>query len=281
MGWSYIYSQALALPTTTNYEPVRTNSEPGFRPDMSSLQLMVRDLYYLEFSFFSSLCILSLYTLTVLPFICATERQNLVRRIEHLLALKINGQCLGIQKWRSKMNRSEVKPHILLHEPDRAELQLSWCQGTQPVGHKAPNYLVYISRLSPALQSLYLSLFTRFSPSIFQQILLHVYLGRESQHSLMSCMRMKTCMKMVAVWGYASGQGWCVSCQSICVRIWEIIHIRALGSRDREVNQQVKEASKLTSSRGSCMSDGRCFVSSKKQIISYIGDVCWMGQLSY
>jgi len=45
-------------------------------------------------------------------------------------------------------------------------------QGTQPVGHKAPNYLVYISSLSPALQSLYLSLFTRFSPSIFQQQLL-------------------------------------------------------------------------------------------------------------
>jgi len=44
----------------------------------------------------------------------------------------------------------------MLHEPDRAELQLSWCQGTRPVGHKAPNYLVYISSLSPALQSLYL-----------------------------------------------------------------------------------------------------------------------------
>jgi hypothetical protein len=43
--------------------------------------------------------------------------------------------------------------------------------------------------------------------------LLHVYLDRESQHRLMSCMRMKTCMKMVAVWGYASGPGWCVSCQ--------------------------------------------------------------------
>jgi hypothetical protein len=28
---------------------------------------------------------------------------------------------------------------------------------------------------------------------------LHVYLDRESQHRLMSCMRMKTCMKMVAV----------------------------------------------------------------------------------
>jgi len=28
---------------------------------------------------------------------------------------------------------------------------------------------------------------------------LHVYLDRESQHLLMSCMRMKTCMKMVAV----------------------------------------------------------------------------------
>jgi len=32
---------------------------------------------------------------------------------------------------------------------------------------------------------------------------------------------------------------------SIRVRIWEIIHIRALGPRDREVNQQVKEASKV------------------------------------
>ena len=39
----------------------------------------------------------------------------------------------------------------------------SWCQGTQPVGHKALIYHVYISSLSPALQSLYLSLFTRFS----------------------------------------------------------------------------------------------------------------------
>ena len=29
--------------------------------------------------------------------------------------------------------------------------------------------------------------------------LLHVYLDCESQHRLMSCMRMKTCMKMVAV----------------------------------------------------------------------------------
>jgi hypothetical protein len=29
--------------------------------------------------------------------------------------------------------------------------------------------------------------------------LLHVYLDRESQHRLMTCMRMKTCMKMVAV----------------------------------------------------------------------------------
>jgi hypothetical protein len=28
---------------------------------------------------------------------------------------------------------------------------------------------------------------------------LHVYLDRESQHPLMSCMRMKTCMEMVAV----------------------------------------------------------------------------------
>jgi len=37
--------------------------------------------------------------------------------------------------------------------------------------------------------------------------LLHVYLDRESQHCLMSCMRMKTCMKMVAVSGYASGPG--------------------------------------------------------------------------
>jgi len=37
--------------------------------------------------------------------------------------------------------------------------------------------------------------------------LLHVYLDCESQHRLMSCMRMKTCMKMVAVSGYASGPG--------------------------------------------------------------------------
>ena len=29
--------------------------------------------------------------------------------------------------------------------------------------------------------------------------LLHVYLDPESQHRLMSCMKMKTCMKMVAV----------------------------------------------------------------------------------
>ena len=28
---------------------------------------------------------------------------------------------------------------------------------------------------------------------------LHVYLDRESQHRLMSCMRMKTCMKMMTV----------------------------------------------------------------------------------
>jgi len=78
------------------------------------------------------------------------------------------------------------------------------------------------------------------------QSLLHVYLDRESQHRLMSCMRMKTCMKMVAVWGYASGPGWCVSGQrSIRVRIWEIIHIRALGPRDREVNLQVIETSKV------------------------------------
>jgi len=32
-----------------------------------------------------------------------------------------------------------------------------------------------------------------------QQYLLLVYLDRESQHRLMSCMRMKTCKKMVAV----------------------------------------------------------------------------------
>jgi hypothetical protein len=37
--------------------------------------------------------------------------------------------------------------------------------------------------------------------------LLHVYLDRESQHRLMPCMRMKTCMKMVVVSGYASGPG--------------------------------------------------------------------------
>ena len=39
----------------------------------------------------------------------------------------------------------------MLHEPDQAELQLSWYQGTQPVGYKVPNYLVCISSLSPAL----------------------------------------------------------------------------------------------------------------------------------
>ena len=38
-------------------------------------------------------------------------------------------------------------------------------------------------------------------------ILLHVYLDRESQHRLMPCMRMKTCMKMVVVSAYASGPG--------------------------------------------------------------------------
>jgi hypothetical protein len=32
-----------------------------------------------------------------------------------------------------------------------------------------------------------------------RSFVLHVYLDRESQHRLMSCMRMKTCMKMVAV----------------------------------------------------------------------------------
>jgi len=70
------------------------------------------------------------------------------------------------------------------------------------------------------------------------QWLLHVYLDRESQHHLMSCMRMKTCMKMVVVWGYTSGPGWCVSCQSIHVRIWEIVHIQASGPRDNHVNQK-------------------------------------------
>jgi len=38
-------------------------------------------------------------------------------------------------------------------------------------------------------------------------LVLHVYLDRESQYRLISCMRMKTCMKMVAVSGYASGRG--------------------------------------------------------------------------
>ena len=60
------------------------------------------------------------------------------------------------KKWRITKNHSPTPADPLLHEPDRAELQLSWCQGTPPVGHKAPNYLVYISSLSPALQSLYL-----------------------------------------------------------------------------------------------------------------------------
>jgi len=40
-----------------------------------------------------------------------------------------------------------------------------------------------------------------------EDCVLHVYLDHESQHCLMSCMRMKTCMKMVAVSGYASGLG--------------------------------------------------------------------------
>jgi len=42
--------------------------------------------------------------------------------------------------------------------------------------------------------------------------------------------------------GNASHAWW-----SIRVRIWEIIHIRALGPRDRQANQEVKEASKVTS----------------------------------
>jgi hypothetical protein len=37
------------------------------------------------------------------------------------------------------------------------------------------------------------------SVRFMQQTILHLYLDRESQHRLMSCMRMKTCMKMVAV----------------------------------------------------------------------------------
>jgi len=102
----------------------------------------------------------------------------------HAFALSWHLQLSGISSWvwndhhlREIMHQPNWshttgdKPymqHSMLHEPDRAELQLSWCQGTQPVGHNAPNYLVYISSLSPALQSLYLSLFTRFSPSIFQ-----------------------------------------------------------------------------------------------------------------
>ena len=36
---------------------------------------------------------------------------------------------------------------------------------------------------------------------------LHVYLDRESQHHLVSCIRIKTCMKMMAVSEYASGPG--------------------------------------------------------------------------
>jgi hypothetical protein len=46
----------------------------------------------------------------------------------------------------------------------------------------------------------------------FDWSLLNMYLDRESQHRLMPCMRMKTCIKIVAIWGYASGPGWCVSC---------------------------------------------------------------------
>jgi hypothetical protein len=41
----------------------------------------------------------------------------------------------------------------------------------------------------------------------FECFLLHVYLDRESQNRLISSMRMKTCMKMVAVSGYALGPG--------------------------------------------------------------------------
>ena len=54
------------------------------------------------------------------------------------------------------------------------------------------------------------STYTDLGPSRYQSIeksfkhpksqaMLHVYLDRESQHRLMSCMRMKTCMKMVTV----------------------------------------------------------------------------------
>ena len=37
------------------------------------------------------------------------------------------------------------------------------------------------------------------SVRFMQQLVLHVYLDHESQPRLMSCMRMNTCMKMVAV----------------------------------------------------------------------------------
>jgi hypothetical protein len=57
-----------------------------------------------------------------------------------------------------------------------------------------------------------------------------VYLDCESQNCLMSCMRLKTCMKIVDASGYASGPGLCVSGQqSICVRISEIVHMWAFG----------------------------------------------------
>ena len=81
-------------------------------------------------------------------------------------------------------------------------------------------------------------------------VLMHILIqspsSYKSQHCLMSCMRMKTCMKMAVVWGYASGLGWCISCQSMLVRIWQIVHIWASGPRDREANQQVTEPSKVT-----------------------------------
>jgi len=50
------------------------------------------------------------------------------------------------------------------------------------------------------------------------------------------CMRMKTCMKMVAISGYASGPGWCVSCQIVHTRThmgdWTFT---VFGSLDRSI----------------------------------------------
>jgi len=66
------------------------------------------------------------------------------------------------------------------------------------------------SRIATSLRSLGINLlyiYTYYHSHPCLQPMLHVNLDRESQHHLMSCIRMKTCMKMVAVSGYASGPG--------------------------------------------------------------------------